>query len=230
MKLWKNFLLSAFAVGAAALAATSFAAGISGTPHDFSGGSYGNTTGQICVPCHVPHGAAANSAPTNNVMWNHAINGTKSYVLYSGSAKLDNTSRLCLSCHDGVFGVDNWGGTYAVSTNNHTVANYAVIGVNNNDLSHEHPIGAVYRGLSATTGVFSSTSMRDPTVATGFQGGFGPTGYTLPLALGYTGSVPDAFAVYVGCNTCHNPHDNSKSAFLRGINDKSYLCLTCHIK
>lgn len=134
---------------------------ILGSKHDLTSatgtGSYRTTsTAEICVFCHTPHGASA-SAP----LWNKGLGGT-GFTLYS-SATLDSVllpvgsiSAACLSCHDGVGGLDNMinapgsggynaggasaGYTWSVGTNL-MGAGITNLGPN---LVNDHPVGAAY--------------------------------------------------------------------------------------
>jgi nitrate/TMAO reductase-like tetraheme cytochrome c subunit len=107
---------------AATLWATTAAAQttIVGSPHDLSPtgasvkiSSAANAQGQVCVFCHLPHGASYAGAP----LWNRG-NATTAFTMYSSANSAtfvtntpgENTatraagavSLACLSCHDGV--------------------------------------------------------------------------------------------------------------------------------
>ncbi|MCF6229955.1 MAG: hypothetical protein L3J62_04045, partial [Gammaproteobacteria bacterium] len=72
---------------------------------------------QICVFCHTPHGA---DTSTNAPLWNRSLEGgagyTAVYSMYDSSSMEatqlsgvpsapTSSSKLCLSCHDGVIAV-----------------------------------------------------------------------------------------------------------------------------
>ena len=112
---------------------------IVGSDHDLSSGIGG---GQICVPCHTPHDAYyAQGAAPERVLWNHQVT-TQTFTMYTtlkGNTGTPNgTSLLCLSCHDGVTAMDNYGGNLGgsqVMTGSHALGT---------DLSNDHPIGIEY--------------------------------------------------------------------------------------
>jgi predicted CXXCH cytochrome family protein len=204
------------------------------------------TTGEICLPCHTPHSAPYNSGA---LLWNHDVNLSKTYTMYtsvhvtqnsgaggsSSNPQLDNTSRLCLSCHDGAIAVDAYGkattGTFTLGTAAGT-SWAAIAGAGDNDLSADHPLGVGYPGLTATVdslGNITSESWtktvgwNDPTASTFTQGGVDG----LPAVnLVY---LPGNGLVGIGCETCHDPHDNT-AGFVRMNNSGSVLCLKCHNK
>ena len=110
---------------------------IIGSDHDLSSGIGGS---QVCVPCHTPH----NAYPSNSmkrVLWNHQVT-TQTFTMYTtmkgNTGTPDGSSLLCLSCHDGVTAMDNFGGNVGGSA---VMTGSAVVGT---DLSNDHPIGIEY--------------------------------------------------------------------------------------
>jgi len=159
---------------------------------------------QVCLPCHTPHNALL--AGDANVLWNHAET-TESFVMYKSTAgQPESPSKLCLSCHDGVTAIDNYGGnggTGIVITGDHALGT---------DLSNDHPIGIEYP--TSLPGEY-----RDPSgFAPGINGGAG----VRLVAIGGLERVE--------CTSCHNVHNNGLGNFLRVPLQESYLCLQCHIK
>ncbi len=122
------------AIGSTALGQST----IVGSGHDLSwaGG------GQICVPCHTPHDAYSSTAPlpVEMVLWNHQAT-TQTFTMYTtltgNTGTPDGSSLLCLSCHDGVTAIDNYGG----NNGGIVMTGSAVVGT---DLSDDHPIGIEY--------------------------------------------------------------------------------------
>lgn len=91
---------------------------------------------QICLPCHTPHNALLSGDA--NVLWNHAETG-ETFVMYKSTAgQPEGPSKLCLSCHDGVTAIDNYGGTGGTGI---VMTGRAALGT---DLSNDHPIGIEY--------------------------------------------------------------------------------------
>jgi hypothetical protein len=94
-------LLSVSSVAMAAIANTKHNLGSSGTAN------YTNSTTEICVFCHTPHGADSSAAVP---LWNRNISSTSQYQTYSSlqtstldaeSTSIGSVSLACLSCHDG---------------------------------------------------------------------------------------------------------------------------------
>lgn len=135
MRGWKGALI--FAVPVLMLCGTA-SAQIVGSDHDLSSGI---GQGQVCVPCHTPHDAYAYNNTVEMVLWNHEET-TQTFTMYTtlsgNTGTPDGSSLLCLSCHDGVTAIDNYGGNTGGST---VMTGPHVIGT---DLSDDHPIGIEY--------------------------------------------------------------------------------------
>lgn len=117
---------------------------IAGTAHDLSGEGWG--TDQICIFCHTPHNAI--TSVVDAPLWNHTVT-TQTFVPYD-SPTLDATpgqptgsSKLCLSCHDGLTAIDSYGG----ATGTHFITGDANVGIN---LLNDHPVSFVYNTALAT--------------------------------------------------------------------------------
>ncbi len=128
---------------------------IVGSAHDMDGYNPSGTAmvvpeQRICLPCHVPHNAYPyDTAPYDpgGVLWNHqeTAQSFTPYVTQSGvTGAVTGTSKKCLSCHDGVTAVDNYGGTTDATT---LIVGDALIGT---DLSNDHPIGVAYPPVDPT--------------------------------------------------------------------------------
>jgi len=175
--------------------------------------------GEICVYCHTPHGGQV-EAP----LWNRNFS-TATYQMYA-SATLDmaadgqptGISQACLSCHDGTIGLDvivnspnvfeSGGGVIPPTTPG---TNTMPVGNKNlgSDLRNDHPISITYDNV-ADPAFNSSIAIK----AAGLRLFTDPTGG----------------GEKVQCASCHNPHDDTNTPFLRIANSSSNLCLTCHIK
>lgn len=155
---------------------------------------------QVCLPCHTPHNAKTSS----QLLWNHAET-EQTFTMYKNTAgQPSGTSKLCLSCHDGVTALDSYGDNVGsvVVTGSHNIGT---------DLTNDHPIGIAYP-------TNRPTSFRDPsTFAPGING--------RPIKLVTTDGIAK-----VECSSCHNVHNNGLGDFLRVPIQESYLCLQCHIK
>ena len=222
------FLLT-YMVSVVALAGTAFGQGIvpgepdsypsaaiASTPHNLN--NYPGVTipgNQVCLPCHTPHNALQSGH--ENVLWNHAET-TQTFTMYFkaadfgettgrfGSSVPEGPSKLCLSCHDGVTAIDNYGGNGGTGI---VITGAANLGT---DLSNDHPIGITYP-------TNKPTEYKNPSsFAPGIGGGPGVRLITMNGA------------DRVECTSCHNVHNNGLGNFLRVPVQESYICLQCHIK
>jgi len=176
--------------------------------------------GEACVYCHTPHGGL-----TERPLWNRTL-PVGPYRMYDGTldmvadAQPTGTSRLCLSCHDGTRALDDVRNPPLTRTGpappGETIKRCATDchhggdpagGFDwehvwfDTDLRKQHPISVTY----------------DPSRDAGFQ----------PIA------VVEAAGLRledgrVQCNTCHDPHTQQFTKFLRIANTAGSLCLTCH--
>ncbi|MCB9849868.1 MAG: cytochrome C [Phycisphaerales bacterium] len=158
---------------------------------------------QVCLPCHTPHNALL--AGEDNVLWNHGETG-ETFVMYSSTANQpEGPSKMCLSCHDGVTAIDNYGG----NSGSIVMTGDAALGT---DLSDDHPIGVEY----------PTSAPADYNAPASFSPGIGGgTGVQLVTISGIE---------RVECTSCHHVHNNGLGNFLRVPIQESYLCLQCHIK
>ena len=203
-------MLMVVAVVAAALtqARNSQSGSIVGTKHDMSNLPW-NTTKTLCGTCHSSH----NAVPGQPALWSHQVTAA-TFTVYSSptmnavAGQPGGTSKLCLSCHDGTVALENFGG---VTGGTSYVTGVANVGTN---LSNDHPISITYDSTLAT----ADGALFDPAVKEWNGAGSG----TIASKMLFTGKVE--------CASCHNPHDNQYTKFLRKSNAGSALCLTCHNK
>lgn len=220
--------------------------GANSHPHNLSSSStaavHSSTEDRICVFCHAPHGTSSSGA-----LWNRD-DSTETFPLYAGAETLsDNpgvtgyddtdqsaypngSTRLCLSCHDGVTAIAeviNGGSldptglgskdlTDLIGTSERGAA--AII-----DLSNAHPVSFVFD--AAALALYDTTPYPDvPTFQADLSGmlaglldsqnrlqcggchdphtdTYNPGVYDLPMWRNYTGDdVADYDAV---CESCH---------------------------
>ena len=215
-------LLHIVLLGAAFLMVTTIAnGGIKTSKHDLSSTGPGVDLGAgICDVCHTPHSAQASIAP----LWDHEQVGGVFTTYGADSATLDATapataiaqpsgvSLLCLSCHDGTLGMENFGGTTG------GVANLIVGPANlTKDISDDHPVGFTYDDALAT----ADGALWPPT--------------TTVSGISAADHIDDDMLFGGGndqleCASCHDVHDPTNTPFLRKANTNSDLCLTCHNK
>ena len=140
------YLTAVFGMLYMVVSGTAVAGTITGSVHDFSGKAY--TGGQICVTCHTPHGS--DTSVVEAPLWNHGVT-TKSFTVYSSLTlnatvgQPDGVSKLCLSCHDGTIGIDNFG---RFPTNNDRLTGAKAIGAD--ELNNDHPISFTFDTALAT--------------------------------------------------------------------------------
>lgn len=159
---------------------------------------------QICLPCHTPHNALLSGE--ENVLWNHAETGETFVMYFDSVGQPQGPSKMCLSCHDGVTAIDNYGGNGGTGI---VITGAAAIGT---DLSNDHPIGVEYP--TDRPGEYNDPATFDPGVNNG-------PGVHLVEILNVE---------RVECTSCHNVHNNGLGNFLVTPIQESYLCLQCHIK
>jgi hypothetical protein len=225
-----------------------------------NGGGYNQDDFQrVCVFCHTPHNALPNGA-VPAPLWNHApSNVTLSPYTWAAPANLAigfdadplvGPSRLCMACHDGVTAVDSHGSAGGGNNGNHKMTSSYTDGLGNtakrfiDDLGVTHPIGFQYqeavnaRNVAGLTELvtadqsFLATVPADPNTKT--RAGFiqGPKKIADTL---YSG--------FMTCASCHEVHNTNNVAsaaaisdghipnyFLWAAEEKSTICLSCHIK
>ncbi len=160
---------------------------------------------RICVFCHTPHNAEAQSP-----LWNRH-SPTTHYRIYRSStteARIDQpsgTSKMCLSCHDGSLAIGLVRSRPATDPIAMTVQTLPPGRANlTNDLSDDHPIGFRYdRALSNV-----DFQLRDSQMISS------------KLSLGPHDEV--------NCATCHDPHNNELGDFLRLPLRRGVICTSCH--
>jgi predicted CXXCH cytochrome family protein len=246
---------------------------IKGSLHDLSSNSsssvHSTTFTEICYFCHTPHISASASSGYPPPLWNHTLSTVTTYGTYSspsftaltGLANLPDLgatnnpstaviSNLCLSCHDGTVGVNQFNtGSYQPSLHSSVsepamscgqagavaagsactmqmAASYAVVAGNPGagmGLTSVHPINFTYNAALAAQTKDLVTPTTSALAISGSTLGGSATGI-LPAGGGwlplYNGTMQ--------CATCHDVHDNTINDFLRTDNSTSGLCLACH--
>jgi predicted CXXCH cytochrome family protein len=190
------------------LSAVSNKTAVIGSQHDFTPrgtSAVKSAVVQACVFCHAPHNASGMTP-----LWDHALS-TQSYSAYTSSTYTSgaqtpaaDSSRLCLSCHDGTVAVGLTVSNGFVPTAG-VMASIDAIG---GSLFNSHPVsmtpvddGSLVRTLFGTP-----AATRDRAVQ---------------LVFGK-----------VECTTCHDPHtpknDPANPMFLVRSNSGGALCTACH--
>lgn len=165
---------------------------------------------QICIFCHTPHNAfVENQAPlwnrtfstglvfsrystaTLQIRVNPAISASTA-ADYGSNWQPDGSSKLCLSCHDGVssLGAVLRGGPIEMNPGYDKITGIALFNPSNNKMkTGHHPVSFVYNA-SVQQAISSSR------VTNGFQ---------LPTAVPQVKLDKNK---KMQCTTCHNPHQN----------------------
>ncbi len=239
-KLWTSATMAIAGVGLLVLAGTGSAlavgsgAGIVNSPHDFSAATTWNFTGEICRVCHVPHDhQRAEQLYLNGLLWNHQVS-TATYTMYNQawsstldgaqSPQPDGIAKLCLGCHDGTVGVNQFDAQVNAAPTGFLMGDFnpgfvipGFVDGTNLDLRGTHPLSILYDTTADPNLNVTSTTM------------------------GTSGTIADVLdAGKVQCSSCHDVHDQESVAgthLLRvaqqtvaGAGEPSGLCLTCHIK
>lgn len=238
LKLPMRTILAGVVGAACGLTAISTSATIVNSRHDLRSTLGLGANGEICVVCHTPHDANGNNgtdpAPAANApLWNRTLSAVTDYTMYSanGSGTIDGAedlqptgaSRLCLGCHDGTVGLDQYGGGANTGTPVIDPANAFYVGT---DLRGQHPISIVYDPV-ADPGLHPATN--GITIGGYDPGGGGAVNPTR------TGTIDSLMlqATKVQCSSCHDVHNTfvaTSTAMLRISLAGSALCLTCHNK
>ena len=208
--------------------AASFAQTVVGSIHDLStGGGITNKStneSQVCIFCHTPHQKTITATP----LWNKTLSAQATYGTYTSSTLnatitdvggASTVSNLCLSCHDGTVAVNSLDNKSSIgtptmgtgaeldATGKIAAGRESLIGTS---LTNDHPINFNYDAALATA---------DGGLVTPNSASYVDAAHTIPL-----------YSSKVQCASCHNPHNNAHSSFLRKANSGSALCITCHNK
>ncbi|MBI3782251.1 MAG: hypothetical protein HY270_02500 [Deltaproteobacteria bacterium] len=205
----------AFAVGVALailLSAQVAPAGLRETAHNLSpsgrgqrsaaggggGAALSGAEADLCIFCHTPHSAAGRRG-----LWNRELEPVR-YKLYESSTteariqQPNGSSRLCLSCHDGMIALGAMKRRADPTLGRLTGA--SVLGT---DLSDDHPISFVF----------------DQALATRHRGLANPAALSAPR-LDESGQMQ--------CTSCHDAHADRHPKFLVVDPSYSSLCVVCH--
>lgn len=198
------------------------AQGIRGSPHDLAAAA-GSTGASVCEFCHVPRtaGPALAVAP----LWSRDSGsiGFSVYGVPPGSAdSFDEGSersgwpgastRLCLSCHDGLRA-------------------RSVLYAGPNRLGMRHTVDRRAEGRSEEPGVRGSNLIDGHPVFMPYPARGDPRFEIPPGRDGWGGESPRDVKLIGGrveCVSCHEAHDPAIKPFLRRSNAGSAMCRTCH--
>lgn len=201
-------LVAALVAVCAASASAAAQTQVARTVHNLSATGPGTVRAQepvgACVFCHTPH----NARPSRG-LWNHDLPGV-TYTPYQSSTmkavvnQPTGSSRLCLSCHDGILALGK------VRVKPHNDLGLTSMGPINRamslgtDLSNDHPISFLYD---------SALALNDGELVD-------------PMALPKTAPLDENQQMQ--CTSCHDPHDNRWGDFLRVSPQFGEDCTVCH--
>jgi len=177
---------------------------------------------EICVFCHTPHGANADTV-AHGPLWNRELPASSLYTKYSSSS-IDSTiqdpngvSKLCLSCHDGTIAIGSvrnvraqWqttismtgtatGGTMPLGAGETTGFTRRL----GRDLTNDHPISLTYNSAFVNADTEMRAPGQDPIRVRGLNPRPGIQNIHLqPENM----SNPTTNTGQVQCISCHDPH------------------------
>ncbi len=206
----KGILISllSFVLSAAVVNHVNAQSGMFGSKHDFSAQQWAGTT-EVCAVCHTPH----NAKDGMGVQWRREVTDANGYdsalrTAYNTTWGIpDGPTLLCLSCHDGTLGLENFG---AGGLPIQEVAPLKRTG-DGTTLAAEHPVSIDYNTSLIPSELNDEASVRASGLVL-----YGPSG---------SGRVQ--------CSTCHDVHNNNVVAgtmLLREAKAGSTICLVCHKK
>lgn len=211
---------------------------MTGTRHDLS--VVTNSTDEICVFCHTPHGSNV-SAPraTNELpLWNHTLPSPASTYLvydsvtmeihpnvagqYEDFSSADNaSSALCMSCHDGTVAVHdliNGPGTGDPALTMDSPALRNLLATGEIDPTAFSYLGTDLQNDHPVNIDYTVVEASDLEIRPSAGGTVTNAGNTVQL-----------FNNKVQCASCHDPH-STQAMLLTVSNSQSQLCAVCHVK
>ena len=215
-----------------------------GSGHDFSDGvthttdstyladateGVWNPTADKCNVCHEAH-----TPGFANPLWHRNMSVSATFTVYgdpslpSGSldatvGQPDGETLMCLTCHDGVAGLDQYGWANAFGPGTGGTSKYVPPHPFGGNLSSDHPVSLVYdAGLATAAGfLFDPTTQAVPT-QTAFNG-FVQNGTIQNVLLGANDKLQ--------CSSCHDVHNKWANDHLLNVPyTSSEICETCHDK
>ena len=207
-----------------------------GSAHDFSDGvthttdatylagateGVWNTAADKCNVCHEAH-----TRQVANPLWHRNMGISATFTVYGEtlpSKTLDagplgqpsGTTVLCLTCHDGTVGLDQYGWANVFSPANGATSGYVPMHPFNGNIGGAHPVSFVYDDALAATDV--------PAGIVSFNGVATLSG-TIDGALLDDGGTLE-------CSSCHDVHNKWGLDHLLNVPyTSSQICETCHAK
>ncbi len=190
-----------------------------------------NPAADKCNVCHEAH-----TTGTMNPLWHRNMAISATFTVYGEvvpSKTLDagplgqpaGTTVMCLTCHDGTVGLDQygWGGVFGPPTGQTSL--YVPPHAFEGDLGGAHPVSFVYDDALATTDGFlhAPTTTAVPAGIVSFNGVKNLEG-TIDEALLDDGG-------YLECSSCHDVHNKWALDHLLNVPyESSQICETCHAK
>lgn len=205
-----------------------FSQGMAGSPHDFGrlrAQPFGRSE-DTCQTCHIPHGRDRQTFSAG-LKWNRELTDTE-FVPYAvvgrkAAGHPDGDTKLCLGCHDGTVGADEWEGrddSFGTAFVGNAGMGAMVSGRGRAFSSgRAHPVSVPYRYDPQ-----NRDGLNDP--------------HTTPM--GSSGVIADVLNDgKIECTTCHDIHGREaaqegglllRASMRASDGGASALCLVCHNK
>jgi hypothetical protein len=244
--------LVGFALGASlAYGGVTAGSGIVGSKHDMRqvtrGGFSAGAETRVCAYCHTPH----HSLGTNDVasvngyypLWSHVIS-TETFTPYKSitwnsqgektTDPMKGPSRLCMSCHDGAVGLDQYygnnpnGGTAISEGDTFGSIDVGLMG----NMANDHPMGFEWTALDRTTYPEIRLGAFNPTTQTSGSGTTAKAKITSLDSVMFKDPNNASVSIFT-CASCHDVHNGPnvvENAFLYEQQKDSMFCTMCHIK
>ena len=193
-------------------------------PHNLEAGNRGGN--DSCAFCHTPQRAASVEPVWHRQPTEGAFETFDTYSV-GGQVKVrEGVSIACLSCHDGSQAFD-----VAPDYDLSTQSAQPVAG--RSRIKREHPVGVVYGGFRRRLQRYPFESLQSEMIDGELRWWIDlepiPNGLRdkSDIILYGRGEGADR-QPFIECPTCHDPHANASTRFLRAPDVGSALCYGCH--
>ena len=193
-------------------------------PHNLKAGSRGDS--DVCTFCHTPLRTASAEPVWHSGPKKSAFETFDTYSVTGRVKVREGVSMACLSCHDGSQAFDV-APDYNLSPEGLQPIGDAM------RIKREHPVGVVYGGFRRRLQRYPFESLQSEMIDGELRWWIDlepiPNGLRdkSDIIL-YGRGDGGARQPFVECPTCHDPHANADTRFLRAPDVGSALCYGCH--